>query len=1775
MKRLLSILMLAVFSVNTCCYGLATLPASKNPAVRDKVCWSLLTARGNNPLDTVKQASEILAGQNANIVFERDRRTKRWIFRRSGMEIKISPALSLVFGNILDKEKQNSFLLTLRGQQASAIENALYSIIFNDNPIQKSFANNGIRCVFDYKKILIISPYGDAAGGKVKYIQPHMGSEIVTYRLNREVEDVDARIYNPNLGSLLELFELFESEAFDAIAFSILRTTLGRTLQISALAHKLAPESMIIFGGYDVKFLPLEDLFASVPCHVGIFDDGTALVKMAPLCGKQENSSLVQRFREIPNLVIRDGNGILKTREAGILMQDYDVYEDIPISEPDLTHGKTYQHLGASISNPTLPLDRIGRNPLSVYYGNLCRGNCIFCFLQRNTMPPPSADELIATIERDLDGHDSLNFECSDILAHREGIKKLVASFKTSRLASIPKKAPARVDGVGDGTVLKELAEAGFEILSFGVESFDSGILAKLNKKTTREQNVRALELSLEAGIRPGINLILYTPWDTIETTMDTIEQSLYFVEKGAYLNIAPRIHVRHGTEKLGGEIEYRTHHYPGMYKPFKIPFAASIRDPELKRVAQRAFKINDRLLKVYAPFIANTVCIKSLLNVKSFYLAYGEIIGFTKKVNRLIQRIDNIIEKAIVNMELTGKMGQEHTFRYNEYGDLAVPVNDSSSSLRMNEYVASKFPSALLNEMRNYKNRIELHSGPQSATGEYLRQLVSNGYSVRELITTPQRIRKYYVIQKGKDKRYIISNSIGFNRELFVMQALFLYQYPEQQISIRRFPCDMRGSLLRSFGPYAGRINKVMFAHNAGFVAEKFVQDVDKGARIIDAIQNDFIDSYVVLTQDQKLILFCEIEYTNGEQIKPAIEFLTDDVNMRGLGIKEVVLYAACGAVGEDVRINDILCYSKVHRYGKEVKNPAPNRVNPEMLSTFLPNVGVHNANFFTVPTVISSSTSFIEKLKGKNTAGIELELAHAVAAVSERKGICFRAMYEVHDKPSAVDQIEKQDTIGEDVPGLRDPDKNWETLLGILRYLQFMWGLESIVRQDAQRVGYTLKEMPPVVASVNESEDDLVKTLRNCRDRSIVAIAGLSGTGKTTYISKQVKRVIDKTIKRKTVVISGDSFVFPKNARPDNAKYPDNHFNMDLIRGVLRDFKAGKRIGTSIYDPAIRGSIKLTDNELMAVKKDDSKALEVSGGIGKVYPLNEKIAKRYKNKMRNKNSAIGVDKDGHVIEVLHKDTKILIFEVTVALTSPNMRKFYDYAYFIWAPASSRLGYLHNAKRKGKRYRHYGREEIRNRFARMIKDEDPIAMPTAESADVIVVNAETESIEKNAPYVYDALFKADNKFLNCDVLQKIIQNIIGEFEFNGIQCRGGIVGSTVYLSGPDGFVAIDHVGDIDLFIEAIGKKDIDDSARMEMREAFTQKLKEELSRYFLVEPISQEGEGKRSIRIKGTSNAEGFIQINVKNDASAAGCLLMNIEKNIGFISAESIVAPKKQIKIYLSDTYYLIGETADFKQIKRRFLDALDMPVKEKEACMNAMCQEIVSMKNEVTALLKHKSKKELINRINVRLYQELASYRTNVLPRAEIEALNELKSLISGNLLGELSYEVKYDTSRLSQAQIDIVETYIDLLQTPNLKIKPRPFSSAKGSKESLIAVYCTGKDFEGEGHVDIDIPEGSIHNYLLKIIGMVNIAFAASNIPSNAKEEELKTSYGPIISFIKNQYKDILGIEIIIPKNVVDALKTLQYIVLILPKAYRVPLKQIEEYNKLAKKALISA
>ena len=69
-----------------------------------------------------------------------------------------------------------------------------------------------------------------------------------------------------------------------------------------------------------------------------------------------------------------------------------------------------------------------------------------------------------------------------------------------------------------DNIILKNMQQAGCRELSLGVESFDNVVLSGLNKKTTQNDNIKALELAHKYNINTRVLLMIRTPFQTPET---------------------------------------------------------------------------------------------------------------------------------------------------------------------------------------------------------------------------------------------------------------------------------------------------------------------------------------------------------------------------------------------------------------------------------------------------------------------------------------------------------------------------------------------------------------------------------------------------------------------------------------------------------------------------------------------------------------------------------------------------------------------------------------------------------------------------------------------------------------------------------------------------------------------------------------------------------------------------------------------------------------------------------------------------------------------------------------------------------------------------------------------------------------------------------------------------------------------------------------------------------------------------------------------------------
>jgi radical SAM superfamily enzyme YgiQ (UPF0313 family) len=87
-----------------------------------------------------------------------------------------------------------------------------------------------------------------------------------------------------------------------------------------------------------------------------------------------------------------------------------------------------------------------------------------------------------------------------------------------------------RVDGIDLG-ILKHMRECGCDIVMYGFESIDKEILGYFRKKVSKNQIIRAIQLTGRAGLKLGGLFIVGGPGETKESLKRTIEFCKKFKE--------------------------------------------------------------------------------------------------------------------------------------------------------------------------------------------------------------------------------------------------------------------------------------------------------------------------------------------------------------------------------------------------------------------------------------------------------------------------------------------------------------------------------------------------------------------------------------------------------------------------------------------------------------------------------------------------------------------------------------------------------------------------------------------------------------------------------------------------------------------------------------------------------------------------------------------------------------------------------------------------------------------------------------------------------------------------------------------------------------------------------------------------------------------------------------------------------------------------------------------------------------------------------------------
>jgi len=153
-----------------------------------------------------------------------------------------------------------------------------------------------------------------------------------------------------------------------------------------------------------------------------------------------------------------------------------------------------------------------------------CPYNCIFCWNSWRNTPYRfnSPERVIEEIKHLIENYDisAIWFHDDNLLVNKKRVKKICKLLKENEI-NIVWGCNSRVDII-DYDILKTIKDVGCKQVDFGFESGSQRILDVLNKKTTVEQNLKAIKLCRKVGLNFQGSFIIGSPTETLEDIKKT-----------------------------------------------------------------------------------------------------------------------------------------------------------------------------------------------------------------------------------------------------------------------------------------------------------------------------------------------------------------------------------------------------------------------------------------------------------------------------------------------------------------------------------------------------------------------------------------------------------------------------------------------------------------------------------------------------------------------------------------------------------------------------------------------------------------------------------------------------------------------------------------------------------------------------------------------------------------------------------------------------------------------------------------------------------------------------------------------------------------------------------------------------------------------------------------------------------------------------------------------------------------------------------------------------
>ncbi len=510
-------------------------------------------------------------------------------------------------------------------------------------------------------RILLVAPYDKQELKSSSFLAPPLG----IYRIANYLKlfGIKCEIFDPNLSGEDKLDELVRDNRYDVVGFSSDEPTMANDIALARRVNKVSPHSILIVGGEGAVFNMSSLIAKGSPFNVLFKGMGEFSLLDFVVSYFEKGASMLddnEKLSEIKSIAWRDSNGT--PRESQLYKKFVnDDYRSISLffDTSIVPYEEYWEHMtnlferGRRYVNG-VDLARI--RTVRLVTESHCPMGCAFCtsthFLdtavsQRQKVLSLSGDEIIQVLKNIKKYHpdtQTVFFNDDNFMINKKRVSRfcdlVVREFGSGSFRFI---GLGRIDNV-DEELLGMMKAAGFVQLSYGIEHFSEKVLRDMYKKVRIGTQIKNLNLTLQAGITPLINLIPFYPTAKIDDIATTIDITVDFINKGALVSYWPFTEAFKGATVTGMGYE--------LSKDGKwiLPADARTKEAALKAMEQMP-TIRQRIKTQYG-----LESLSHSVDVLIFFLSFYEAAGIqTLKIDEAIK---TEVAKSRKDAEARGERG-------------------------------------------------------------------------------------------------------------------------------------------------------------------------------------------------------------------------------------------------------------------------------------------------------------------------------------------------------------------------------------------------------------------------------------------------------------------------------------------------------------------------------------------------------------------------------------------------------------------------------------------------------------------------------------------------------------------------------------------------------------------------------------------------------------------------------------------------------------------------------------------------------------------------------------------------------------------------------------------------------------------------------------------------------------------------------------------------------------------------------------------------------------